>query len=133
MKPLAYLIFVLAFWSCSSPDKKAGKSSPKEDSVPVAAQKSDTSSVRKEAQGRHSHTVEIKQMKFIPEEIRISKGDTIIWKNDDLVTHCITEKKTKDWTSGQLPDGGSWKKVFTESADYYCAIHQVMKGKITVE
>lgn len=128
-----YPVFVLAFCSCTSPDNKAGKPSAKQDSVPVAVQKSDTNTAMKEEQSVHTHTVVIKQMKFFPEEIKIKKGDTIIWKNDDLVTHCITEEKTKAWTSGQVPNGGSWKKVFTKSADYYCAIHLVMKGKITVE
>ena len=34
---------------------------------------------------------------------------------------------------GTIAMGGSWSMVVTEGADYYCSIHVVMKGKLTVE
>ena len=79
------------------------------------------------------HTVEIKQMKFMPTELKLHKGDTVLWINKDITDHDITEETKKAWTSSKLPMGKSWSKVVTESADYFCSIHVVMKGKLIVE
>jgi plastocyanin len=80
-----------------------------------------------------SFIVEIKQMQFQPSELVVQKGDTIVWVNRDIVAHDVTEESTKAWASSSLATGQSWNRVFTESANYYCAIHQVMKGKIVVQ
>lgn len=101
---LFYFVFLLG--SCtSSPDKTAHK----------------------------SYTIEIKQMKFVPVELIVQKGDTVVWINRDIVAHDATEEPTKAWTSGVIPSGQSWSLVVTKSADYYCSIHVVMKGKLLVE
>ena len=81
----------------------------------------------------HVDTVFIKDMKFQPEEINVHKGDTLVWINQDLVAHCVTEVKGKAWTSGAIHSGASWKKVVTKSSDYYCAIHPEMKGRIVLK
>ena len=78
-------------------------------------------------------TIEISEMKFHPEELMITKGDTVIWINHDLVSHCVTEEFSKAWTSSPIPAGASWKMAVTEGAHYYCAIHVVMKGSIALE
>jgi plastocyanin len=77
--------------------------------------------------------VSIMGMKFIPEEIQVHKGDIIIFTNSDIVDHDVTEEKTKAWTSSVIRSGKSWRMVATESCDYFCSIHVVMKGKIIVE
>lgn len=79
------------------------------------------------------HTVEIKQMKFQPAELVLQKGDTVVWINKDIVAHDVTEEPDKTWTSSVLPVGESWSLVVNESADYYCSIHVVMKGKLIVQ
>ncbi len=84
-------------------------------------------------QEQRSFTVEIRQMKFDPEEIIIRKGDTVIWRNNDEVSHCLAEQKNNAWTSAEIRAGATWKKVFAQSAAYYCVLHPGMKGKITVQ
>ena len=79
------------------------------------------------------YTVEIKDMKFVPQDITVKKGDTIVWVNNDMVAHDITEETSKAWSSGPLPAGKSWKLAITDGANYYCSIHAVMKGKIELE
>jgi plastocyanin len=79
------------------------------------------------------HTVEIKQMKFQPAELVVQKGDTVVWINNDIVAHDVTEESSKAWTSSVMPVGQSWSLVVTRSADYYCSIHMVMKGKLVVQ
>lgn len=77
-------------------------------------------------------TVVIDEMKFNPETITVNKGDTIVFINKDLVDHDVTEVNKK-WASPPLSMGDTWKLVADESADYYCTIHVVMKGKIIVK
>ena len=79
------------------------------------------------------HTVEIKQMKFQPSELVVQKGDTVVWINNDIVAHDVTEETNKAWTSSLMPVGQSWSLVVTQSAHYYCSIHVVMKGKLVVQ
>ena len=81
----------------------------------------------------HYHTVEIKQMKFWPDEITVKAGDTVVWVNNGITVHDVTEQPGNAWTSSAIPIGTSWQKIVTQSADYYCSIHVVMKGKLVVE
>ena len=80
----------------------------------------------------HVDTVLIKDMQFQPAEIKVHMGDIVVWLNKDIVNHCVSESKST-WKSEPIPSGKTWKKVITQSADYYCAIHPDMKGKIVVE
>jgi plastocyanin len=79
------------------------------------------------------YTVEIKQMRFEPAELTLQKGDTVVWVNLDIVPHDVTEESRKVWSSSLMPTGKSWSLVVTQSADYYCSIHVVMKGKLVIE
>ncbi len=79
------------------------------------------------------HIVEIRGMKFVPEELHLSKGDTVIWVNKDLVMHDVTEESKKAWASGIIASKSSWKRAITNSSDYYCNLHVVMKGKLVVD
>jgi len=80
-----------------------------------------------------TYTVEISGMKFQPAEITVHTADTVVWRNNDLVAHCVTELNTNAWTSGKLPPGKLWKIAVDKSYVYFCAIHVVMKGKITLQ
>ncbi len=79
------------------------------------------------------HVVRIEQMVFKPSIVKVKKGDKVVFDNQDMVPHDVTEEKSKKWFSGPLDPGKSWNLIVTESADYYCTIHQVMKGQIIVE
>ncbi|WP_026769079.1 plastocyanin/azurin family copper-binding protein [Asinibacterium sp. OR53] len=104
MKTIILLTAILLAVSCSSPSVK----------------------------GHKTYTVEIAQMKFSPATITVDKGDSILFVNHDLVAHDVTEQSKKAWSSSVLQPGASWKMEAVSSADYYCSIHVVMKGKITV-
>lgn len=80
-----------------------------------------------------TYTVEIKDMKFVPADIEVEKGDTVLFVNKDIVAHDVTEQATKAWSSSIIPAGQSWKLAVTGEADYYCSIHEVMKGKIELK
>ena len=79
------------------------------------------------------HTVIIKEMKFQPSEIRVDKGDIVVWINKDIVTHNVTEEKEKGWASPALSAGKSWKMTVKKSFSYFCTLHPIMKGTIRVK
>jgi len=115
----AYLLFALVFFisACSSESdnkKQPASSAPVEKKYQV-------------------YTVEIKGMQFVPDTITVNKGDEVVFVNRDIVNHCVTEEKNHAWTSSALAPGASYLIVAKENTDYYCAIHQVMKGKIIVQ
>ena len=111
-----FLCFVFLIYSCTSaPEKSVPETPVAEKTIPKV------------------YTVEIKEMKFQPAELEVQKGDTIVWINRDIVAHDVTEQPNKAWTSSPLTTGQSWSMVATQSADYYCSIHVVMKGKLVVK
>ncbi|MEO8710618.1 MAG: plastocyanin/azurin family copper-binding protein [Parafilimonas sp.] len=117
---LLILCSVILLNGCSSPsgeteDKTSTQETPEEKPAPSL------------------YVVQIEQMKFLPADITVHAGDTIMWINNDMVGHDVTEEKSKAWSSSLLPPGKSWKFVPKESADYYCSIHVVMKGSVTVK
>jgi len=118
------VLFSIAFLNSCSPNGQSDFSS-----VP----KADTATKANEKPAPISYTVEIKAMKFEPEEIKVHAGDTVTWINRDMVAHNVTEEGTKIWTSDVLSPDKSWRMAVTKSADYYCNIHTGMKGKIIVE
>lgn len=79
------------------------------------------------------YTIEIKDMKFVPDVLTANVGDTVMWLNRDIVAHDVTEEASKAWTSSVIPPGESWKMVILDSVSYYCSLHVIMKGKIEVD
>jgi plastocyanin len=79
------------------------------------------------------HIIVISSMQFNPAELIIQKGDTVVFINNDLVVHDITQQPEKGWTSSNLSPGHSFKIAIRESSAYYCSIHPTMKGKLVVQ
>lgn len=79
------------------------------------------------------HTVKIFRMKFIPAHLTVKKGDIVEWVNKDFYPHDVTDEKNKAWTSGPFGQNGTWSMTVTEDEAYFCNLHKVMKGTITVE
>ena len=77
--------------------------------------------------------VEIKDMKFEPAELIVSKGDTVVWTNDDMTVHDVTDAVNNSWTSKPIASGKSWKMAIEKNESYYCSIHKVMKGTVSTE
>ena len=93
---------------------------------------SNTKAITKDSYIPQTHIVEIKDMQFQPADLTVHKGDTVVWINKDIVAHDVTEKN-KTWASPPLLNEASFKKAITESDSYFCSIHVVMLGKLTVE
>lgn len=85
--------------------------------------------------GPQVHTVDIRELKFQPAVLTVKVGDTVEWKNDDIVPHTATSTKPKKFDSGILPVGSSWKYVATKRGTYFydCTLHPNMKAKLIVQ
>jgi plastocyanin len=129
------LVIISALIGCSGSKKNADKEEYpdfNEEGKKVTSSPVDSSSAALK-NTETFHTVEIKQMKFVPDVLHLKAGDTVLWINEDITDHDVTEEANKAWSSSKLSPGQSWKKVFTKSEDYYCSIHVVMKGKLVLE
>ncbi len=72
-------------------------------------------------------------MKFVPAEITVRKGDTVVWINRDIFVHNVAEFDNNKWQSTPLEKNQTWSKTITSSEDYFCTLHVVMKGKIKLK
>ncbi|MEI6266466.1 MAG: cupredoxin family copper-binding protein [bacterium] len=79
-----------------------------------------------------TNSVRIKDFAFSPSEIKVKKGTTVTWKNEDSATHKI---KSDAFESGDLATGDTYQFKFesTGTFSYICSIHPSMKGTVTVE
>ena len=86
------------------------------------------------AAGR-THVVIMEGMKFSPPTLRIRNGDTVVFKNSDLVPHTATAKERGVFDSGLIKPGESWTfaPTFRTTVPYVCTFHPMMEGRIEVE
>lgn len=80
----------------------------------------------------HTDTVTIHMMQFNPSEITVSKGDTVIWINKDLVPHTVKSYVANEFYSDTINVGKTWKQSITDSVSYFCTIHLTMNGRIMI-
>lgn len=78
-----------------------------------------------------THAIAIDRLAFRPPELRVARGDTVTWTNDDLVPHTVTAVDGR-WDSGEIPPGGTFTIVVetTDSIPYDCRYHPVMIGEL---
>ena len=85
--------------------------------------------------GPQTHTVVVREIKFQPAVLMAKVGDTVEWRNDDIVPHTATSTaQPKKFDSGILPVGSSWKYVVTKKETYFytCTLHPNMKAELIV-
>lgn len=76
------------------------------------------------------HTVEIRDLAFVPDTVRATPGDTIVWINRDIVPHTATAGSA--WDSGPIDAGAEFRMVVPDDvgAEYVCAYHPMMRGVV---
>ncbi len=76
-------------------------------------------------------TVRMRLLAFDPPHITIDAGQTVLWRNDDLVVHTVTSGNPEDADAGALFDSGllgfndTFEHTFTEPGTfvYFCIPH----------
>jgi len=71
---------------------------------------------------------------FNPAIYNIPVGSTVVWYNNDSVTHTATARDNS-FDSGNLSPGDTFQYTFEQSGEleYYCKIHPSMVGTISIE
>lgn len=77
--------------------------------------------------------VAIAEFAFGPPDLDAAVGSTVTWTNSDDVTHNVFTANGA-LASPDLERGDTYSVTFDEpgTIDYYCDIHQYMRGTITV-
>jgi plastocyanin len=83
-------------------------------------------------------TVAIRAFKFEPATVTVNVGDTVEWKNDDIVPHTATadgEAQKPAFDSGTIQTGATWRYVARNKGtyNYTCTLHPNMKGELIVQ
>jgi manganese oxidase len=94
-------------------------------------------------------TVRVTQFAFDTPVLRVKKGTTVTWINDDVAPHTVTEgtpgadPATRAFDSSEeakgtpkmMNQGDTWTTTFDEVGeyDYYCLPHPFMTAKVIVE
>lgn len=78
--------------------------------------------------------VQIKEMKFSPQSLKIQVGQTVEWTNADTRDHTVIADDGS-FESGNLSRGDRFTHTFEQPGTfrYGCSYHPRMKGKIIVE
>lgn len=81
-----------------------------------------------------AYTVMIHNFAFQPAELTVKAGDSIEWKNTDLVAHTVTAEDGS-FDSGKIASGGTWKMVAKKAGRhaYRCSPHPNMHGSLIVK
>jgi plastocyanin len=80
-----------------------------------------------------THEVKIENMQFSPAAITVKRGETVTWRNNDIVPHTATAAGRFD--SGEIAPGKTFSKKMEKPGDYdyICTYHPGMKGRIEVK
>ncbi len=79
------------------------------------------------------HEVSIQGFAFVPAQLTIAPGDSVLFTNKDLAPHTVTSE-SGTFDSGRLGSGRATRITFPAAGDYryFCEIHPRMRGVITV-
>jgi len=115
MRVMPFLAAAVLVAGCGSSDDKEDTTAPK------AARGSATS-------------VSMKNIKYVPQDVKTKTGQRITWTNDDAVAHTVTARKGADFDSGTINAGGTFSFTPRKAGtiDYVCTIHPGQTGTITV-
>ena len=139
---LAVLTILLVGCSASQPslpqDNQAAE--PTEDAAPAVPADSAPDSVQEketvaeQTQAAETLHVSIKSFKFLPADINVNIGDTVVWTNEDSAAHTV-ESNDGTLESDELSKGDTYRFTFTKAGkySYICGIHPSMKGSVTVQ
>ncbi len=76
---------------------------------------------------------------YLPQDVSINAGDTVIWTNTDTTPHTVTSGGPTDGPDGVFDSslfmaGATFEVTFDDSGsyDYFCMVHPWMQGNVQV-
>lgn len=130
---LGIAVLVLLSGSCISvAHARFGVSAVRGAGLALILQASGTASQNQPAQGSSaSGQVIMKGIRFQPAELAVHPGETVEFKNQDIVAHTVTADDGS-FDSGLIQPGSSWKMTVqkTGTLAYHCTPHPNMKATL---
>ena len=122
-KLIVGLIFLMFLAACAQPQASPNAKAEKAKTTEPSSQ-----------QSSRQVSVSIKNFKFVPQDIAVKAGTTVVWTNDDSASHTV-ESSDKTLKSDELSKSDTYSFTFTKAGryDYNCGIHPSMKGSVTVQ
>ena len=81
--------------------------------------------------------VGMKDIEYVPQDVKVKAGGTVKWTNSDAVTHTVTKESGPGgkFDSGNMAVGATFEQKFDTpgKVDYVCTIHPNQTGTVTVE
>jgi len=99
-----------------------------------AIQSSGTASQQQPVAGTPENgQVVMKGIRFQPAELAVHPGETVEFKNEDIVAHTVTADDGS-FDSGLIQPGGAWKMTIQKAGTlaYHCTPHPNMKASLVV-
>jgi plastocyanin len=81
----------------------------------------------------HRHEIEMRSVSFLPSEIVAAVGDTIGWRNGDIVRHNAVRPGAFESEDLKPGERFEWVPADTGTFTYRCTIHARMRGKVVVK
>ena len=79
------------------------------------------------------HVVTADRVAWNPKVLEVAPGDTVVWKNTDLVPHNARQDQRAFWSSDIQPGKTfRWKAKKKGTYPYKCTLHPVMTGTVVV-
>jgi plastocyanin len=78
------------------------------------------------------HEIQMRAVSFAPRELTLHLGDTVLFKNADIVRHNAVRREVFDTGNLKAGDSHSWVPADTGSFRYQCTIHTRMRGEVKV-
>lgn len=77
--------------------------------------------------------IRISNFTFGPKAVTVKVGQTVTWTNDDDIPHTVVATD-KSFRSKVIDTGQSFSFTFNKPGQlaYFCSLHPVMTGKVTV-
>jgi plastocyanin len=78
--------------------------------------------------------VRMREVKFVPHDVTIRRGQSVTWTNDDGVAHTVTATEGAKFDSGNVAPGGVYERRFPKPGrvDYVCTLHPNQTGRVIV-
>lgn len=140
------ITLVISVTGCTQSSSKKKTSSEKESGTQEKSESTKTEEIKprgfKSSETANSTMkAQIKNFAFMPSEIKIKKGDTVIWTNEDPEDHNVISVpgsvSGNELNSGTLSQNQTYSHTFnnTGTFEYYCSIHpsSMTKAKVIVE
>ncbi|HEX5058577.1 MAG TPA: cupredoxin family copper-binding protein [Kofleriaceae bacterium] len=83
-----------------------------------------------------TYQVAIKGMQFVPAELSVEIGDTVVWTNEDILPHTVTSgiPAPATFDSREIASKKQWSLTVSAAGEYTynCTYHPPMTAKLIV-